>query len=144
MRFLLRTAAWLCVLITLIQAPDAGSQAVSSGSAVPGSSSIDAGDYLYISAQGPRRADGTTTSRFSDQVRQCLDNAKHLVEAAGLTMEHVVYVQVYVEDTSHSQELDDAFAAYFPKDPPARAVLGVARVPEAPLQITAVAVRDRK
>jgi enamine deaminase RidA (YjgF/YER057c/UK114 family) len=144
MRFLLRTAVWLCVLTTLIQPPEAGSQAVSSGAAVPGSSSIDAGDYLYISAQGPRRADGTTTSRFSDQVRQCLDNAKHLVEAAGLTMEHVVYVQVYLEDSSHSQELDDAFAAYFPKDPPARAVLGVARVPEVPLQITAVAVRDTK
>ena len=111
MRFLLRTAVWLCVLTTLIQPPEAGSQAVSSGAAVPGSSSIDAGDYLYISAQGPRRADGTTTSRFSDQVRQCLDNAKHLVEAAGLTMEHVVYVQVYLEDSSHRQELDDAFAA---------------------------------
>src|SRR5262249_53382390 len=60
----------------------------------------------------------------------------------GLTMDHVVYVQVYLEDVSHYGELDEAFAAYFQKTPPARAVLGVARNPESPVQINAVAVRD--
>ena len=143
MSYLIRPVSLLFVLCALVQARDARSQTVRS-SAVPGSSSVDAGDYLYVSAQGPRRADGTTPSKFADQVRQSLDNVKQLVEAAGLTMEHLVYVQVYLEDTNHSQELNEAFAAYFPKDPPARAVLGVARVPEPPLQITAVAVRDRK
>jgi enamine deaminase RidA (YjgF/YER057c/UK114 family) len=59
-------------------------------------------------------------------------------------MDHVVYVQVYLEDTSHYPELNDVFAAYFPKVPPARAVLGVARLPEPTVQITAVAVRDLK
>jgi enamine deaminase RidA (YjgF/YER057c/UK114 family) len=54
----------------------------------------------------------------------------------------VVYVQVYLEDVSQYGELNKAFAEYFPKDPPARGVLGVARVPASPLQITAVAVRD--
>ena len=57
-------------------------------------------------------------------------------------MDHVVYVQVYLEDISTIRELDEVFANYFPHDPPARAVLGVAQVPESPLQITAVAVRD--
>jgi enamine deaminase RidA (YjgF/YER057c/UK114 family) len=57
-------------------------------------------------------------------------------------MDHVVYVQVYLEDTSHYGELNEVFANYFPKEPPARGVLGVARVPESPLQITAVVVRD--
>src|SRR5215475_15802542 len=57
-------------------------------------------------------------------------------------MDHVVYVQVYLEDVSHYGELDETFAAYFPKTPPARAVLGVARNPESPVQINAVAVRD--
>ena len=34
------------------------------------------------------------------------------------------------------------FGEYFPKTPPARAVLGVARVPDPPIQINAVAVRN--
>ena len=51
---------------------------------------VDAGDYVYISAQGPRRPDGSMPSTFAAQVRQSLDNVKAIVEAAGLTMEHVV------------------------------------------------------
>jgi 2-iminobutanoate/2-iminopropanoate deaminase len=126
------------------QLPIALAQSAPGANDAPRSPSFDAGDYLYISGQGPRRADGTTPTKFADQVRQSLDNVKRLVETAGLTLDRVVYLQVYLEDTSHYSELNEVFSAYFPKDPPARGVLGVARVPEASLQITAVAVRDRK
>ena len=106
------------------------------------SPAVDAGDYLYISAQGPHRADGSLPAAYRDQVRQALDNVKAVVEAAGLTMQHVVYTQVYLEDMSQYEEMDRAFADYFGKTPPARAALGVARVPDPPIQVSAVAVRD--
>ena len=103
----------------------------------------DAGDYVYISGQGPHRPDGTLPASFAEQVRQALDNIKAIVEAAGLTLDHVVYTQVYLEDVNKHAEVNKVFAAYFAgKTPPARAVLGVARVPEPPIQISAVAVRD--
>jgi len=107
-----------------------------------GSQAIDAGDYVYVSGQGPHKADGSTPSSFTNQVKQCLDNIKSLVEAAGLTMDNVVYVQVYVDDAAKYAELNQAFAAYFPKDPPARGILGVAANPDSSIQITAMAVRD--
>jgi reactive intermediate/imine deaminase len=103
---------------------------------------VDAGDYLYVSAQGPRRQEGSVPTNFADQVRQSLQNIKSVVEAAGLNIDHVVYVQVYLEDMNQFGELNKIFADYFPKNPPARAVLGVARLPVPPLQISAVAVRD--
>ena len=106
------------------------------------SPAVDDGDYIYISAQAPRRADGSLPAKFGEQVRQALNNVKRLVEAAGLSMDHVVYTQVYLEDTNEFDEVDRAFGDYFGKTPPARAVLGVARVPEPPIQISAVAVRD--
>jgi enamine deaminase RidA (YjgF/YER057c/UK114 family) len=109
-----------------------------------GSPGIDAGDYVYLSGQGPRRQDGSTPTEFADQVRQCLENVRAMIEAAGLTMDHVVYVQVYLDDMSHYDGLDKAFADYFPKTPPARAVLGVARLTDPAVQITAIAVRDLK
>lgn len=108
------------------------------------SASIDAGDYVYVSGQGPRRSDGTIPIKFADQVRQALENVRSVVEAAGLTINHVVYVQVYLEDTNRYAELNEVFARYFPKEPPARAVLGVAKLPAAAVRITAVAVRDLK
>jgi reactive intermediate/imine deaminase len=105
---------------------------------------IDAGDYVYISGQGPRGPEGTLPATFSAQVRQSLENVKAVVEAAGLTMENVVYAQVYLEDVAKYDELNKVWAEYFPKTPPARAVLGVARVPDSPVQVMAVAVRDLK
>jgi enamine deaminase RidA (YjgF/YER057c/UK114 family) len=109
-----------------------------------GSPGVDAGDYVYVSGQGPRRPDGSTPPNFADQVRQSLENVRTVVEASGLTLDHLVYVQVYLEDMSQYGVLDKAFAEFFPRVPPARAVLGVARLPEPSLQITAVAVRDLK
>ena len=134
---LLGAAAFLGAQLPIARAQSGPNEAL-------GSPSFDAGDYVYISGQGPRRADGTTPTKFADQVRQSLDNVKHQIERAGLTLHHVVYLQVYLEDTSHYSELNEVFSAYFPKDPPARGVLGVARVPEPSVQITAVAVRDLK
>lgn len=107
-----------------------------------GPNGLDVGDYVYVSAQGPHRADGSAAADFVGQARQCLENIRKVVESAGLSMEHVVYVQVYLEDVKNYPDLNNVFASYFPHDPPARGVLGVARVPEAPVQITAVAVRD--
>jgi reactive intermediate/imine deaminase len=103
---------------------------------------VDAGDYVYISGQGPRGANGSIPTTVGEQVHQTLDNIKAIVEAAGLTMDHVVYTQVYLENMSQYDEMDHVFGEYFGKSLPARAVLGVARVPDSSIQISAVAVRD--
>lgn len=106
------------------------------------SPAVDAGDYVYVSAQGPLRPDGSTPATFAADVRQALDNLKAIVESTGLTMENVVYTQVYLDDIKKYDEMNGVFAEYFPKTPPARAVLGVARIAEPPIQISAVAVRS--
>ena len=98
------------------------------------SPAVDAGDYVYISAQGPRTGDGASPPTFRAQVHQALDNIKAIVESAGLTMDHVVYTQVYLEDISKYEEMNAVFAEYFRKAQPARAVLGVARIPDPPIR----------
>jgi reactive intermediate/imine deaminase len=103
---------------------------------------ILAGDYLYVSGQGARPPAGEMSSDFDEQVRQTLENVKAIVEAAGLTMDHIVYTQVYLEDITRFAAMNRVYAAYFPKNPPARATLGVAKTPGTPVEINAVAVRD--
>ena len=103
---------------------------------------VDAGDYVYISGQGPRRPDGTLPASLAEQVKQAFDNVEAVIEAAGLTKEHVVYIQVYLDDMHNYETMDKVFAEYFGKMAPARAVLGVAKVPESPVEINAVAVRS--
>ena len=106
------------------------------------SAGVDAGDYVYISGQGPLRPDGSLPVSFSEQCRQALDNVRSVLEAAGLSLVNVAYTQVYLEDISHYEEVNRVFAGYFGKTPPARAVLGVARLPDSPIQINAIAVRN--
>ena len=80
---------------------------------------------------------------FTAQTRQCLDNVKSIVEAGGLTMRNVVYSQVYLSDSKNLEAFEKVWGEYFPKDAPARGVLGVHRMPtETPVEINAVAVRD--
>ncbi|MGH9853896.1 MAG: RidA family protein, partial [Blastocatellia bacterium] len=77
--------------------------------------------------------------------RQCLENVKAIVEAAGLTMEHVVHMQLYLEKMSWLSEVDRVYAEYFPKNPPARVVIGTAKMPtDTTVEMTVVAIRDLK
>jgi reactive intermediate/imine deaminase len=109
----------------------------------PYSPGILAGDFLYVSGQGVRRPDGQMPSGFEDQAVQCLENVKTIVEAAGLTMEHVVYTHVYLDNMANYDAMNRVYARYFSRNPPARATVGVFHLPtDTPLEINAVAVRD--
>jgi reactive intermediate/imine deaminase len=109
----------------------------------PYSPGIQAGEYLYVSGQGAARPDGTFPDSSEEQTLQCLNNVRKIVEAAGLTMEHVVYAHVYLKDISAYESMDSAWRKVFAKNPPARAVVGVTKMPtDTPVEITVVAVRD--
>ena len=110
----------------------------------PYSPGILAGDFLYVSGQGGRDPAGTLPATIEGQARQTLQNVKAIVEAAGLTMEHVVYSQVYLVDIAHHDAMDRVWKEFFSNAPPARAVLGVHRLPtDIAVEINAVAFRDR-
>ena len=108
----------------------------------PYSPGIDAGDYIYVAGQGAEAPDGRMPATFEEQVRQTLENVKAVVQTVGLTMEHVVYTQVYLEDMRNLDRMNRIYAEYFPRTPPARATLGVAKLAGTPVEINAVAVRD--
>ncbi len=108
----------------------------------PYSPGILTDDFLYVSGQGAKNDAGQIPPGLEHQLRQCFDNVKTIVEAAGLTMEHVVYTQVYLTDASEEAPLNAVWKQYFPKSPPARSVIGVARLPGTPVEMSAVAVRD--
>lgn len=102
-----------------------------------------AGKFLYVSGQGAKDSQGEYPRTAAGQVRQTLDNVKLIVEAAGLTMEHVVYSQLYVTDRAAYEEALAGWSEYFKGAGPALAVLGVSRIPgDTPVEINAVAVTD--
>ncbi len=110
----------------------------------PYSPGLWAGDRLYVSGQGSRGADGQLPAKPEAQIRQTLDNVKAIVEAAGLTMDHVVFSHIYYQDLAHYDTLNRVWREYFRGTPPARATVQVAAMPTAtPFEINAIAVRDK-
>jgi Putative translation initiation inhibitor, yjgF family len=99
-------------------------------------------DFLYVSGQGAKDAEGKIAADMEGQLRQCFENVKTIVEAAGLTMEHVVYAQVYLTEFADEGPLNNVWKRYFPRRPPARSTIGVAKLPGTPVEMTVVAVRD--
>jgi 2-iminobutanoate/2-iminopropanoate deaminase len=59
------------------------------------------------------------------QVEQTMQNVKAILEASGSSMENVLRVECFLGSRDGFPALNAAFLKYFPKDPPARAVLMV-------------------
>ncbi len=109
----------------------------------PYTPALQVGNLLYVSGQGARDAKGDLASSVADQLRQSFRNVKTVVEAAGLTMDHLVYVQVYVTNPSAYSELPSVWSEFFEAGGPALSLLGVTAMPvETPVEINAVAVAD--
>ncbi|KJZ14365.1 endoribonuclease [Marinomonas sp. S3726] len=60
------------------------------------------------------------------QARQTMDNLKHTIEAAELTMDHVTQVLIYVTDRSQLPVFNKVYADYFAAPYPNRAAMIVA------------------
>jgi len=93
------------------------------------SQAIRVGPTLYVS--GTVGIDPLTSqlagSTIQEQTRQALLNCENILRAAGATLENVVDVHVLLARPGDFAGLNEAYAEFFPVDPPARAVgkLGV-------------------
>ena len=57
--------------------------------------------------------------------KRVLDNIKHNVEASGLTMDDLVWVQVFSSNLADYADFNTVYRGYFKGPMPARAFLGV-------------------
>ncbi|MBU1376851.1 MAG: RidA family protein [Alphaproteobacteria bacterium] len=91
--------------------------------APPFSAAVWAGNTLYISGMtdGGAALGGTP----GDAAKRVLDSLKRAVEAGGLTMDDLTWVQVFSSDLADYQAFNDLYRTYFKGPLPARAYLGV-------------------
>jgi 2-iminobutanoate/2-iminopropanoate deaminase len=77
------------------------------------------------------------------QARRCLENLAAVCEAAGATLADAVRLTVYTTRLEEFAAINEAYAAFFAAEPPARVAVGVAALPKgAMVEIDAiVAVR---
>src|SRR5579862_9848344 len=87
------------------------------------SSAMEGDGYVYVAGQSGARADGSLPTDFSAQASQAFDKVKAVITAAGLTMDNVVYLQIYLDNVESYPQLAAVFKKFFPTTPPAAAVL---------------------
>ncbi len=74
------------------------------------------------------------------QTRQVLANLAHVLEAAGSGLDRALKTTVYLKSMDEFPRMNEAYATFFPAQPPARATVEVARLPkDARVEIDCVA-----
>ena len=64
------------------------------------------------------------------QARRALENARAIVQAAGLTLADVVKVTVFLRDLGEFGAVNEVYREFFPEAPPARSLVEVSRLPK--------------
>jgi 2-iminobutanoate/2-iminopropanoate deaminase len=88
------------------------------------SQAIRAGEFLFLSGQGPYDAAGERVgASVAEQVRQVLQNLDAVARAAGGSLDDAVRVGMYISDLRHFDEMDAEYRTFFGDPMPARTTI---------------------
>lgn len=110
----------------------------------PYSQAIEANGIVFLSGQLPV---DPSTGEFvpggvAEQTKQCFENIKNVLAAAGLTTANIVKTTVFLADMSLFAEMNSVYATYFEGDFPARSAFAVKALPKGALvEIESIAVK---
>ncbi|MFC4855114.1 RidA family protein [Actinophytocola glycyrrhizae] len=111
---------------------------------VPLTHGIRKGNILQVAGQvafhpSTNEIVGTTVT---EQTRQVMHNVRAILEAGGATLDDVVMCRVYLTDTAHFGEMNDAYREFFEESFPARTTVYVGLPENLLVEIDALAVLD--
>src|SRR4051794_2858669 len=119
-------------LVTASDAPDAIG---------PYTHAVRAGGVLYCSGALPidPATDELRDGSLAESTEQCLRNLSAVCDAGGTGLDRAIRVTIYTTAMEAFAEINEAYAAFFPSEPPARVAVGVATLPKgATVEIEAV------
>lgn len=141
LRRTLTLAAALAALATPAVARAQGKQVIAGpGNRNPTlSAGIRVGDLLFLSGQL-----GGNDSTIEGQTKQALEAMKPILEAAGTTVDNVVKCTVFLTDVKEFAKMNEAYRAFFTKDPPARSTVVVAALVRASAKVEIECIASMK
>ncbi|MGD2070006.1 MAG: RidA family protein [Gemmatimonadota bacterium] len=119
-----------------------GSRSVDDADALPFSGGVLVGNTLYLSGTIGLDEDQQVPDSAEEEARLVLDNVRSTLEAADMTMDDLVSVQVFCSDVAHYDAFNRVYRTYFTGEFPARAFIGAGTLLfEARFEVQGVAVR---
>ncbi len=97
----------------------------------PYSHAVESGDTVYFSGQTPIDSDTGKLAEGSitEQTEQCFRNLFNVLEAAGLSPDDVVKVNVFLTNMDNFSAMNQVYEKQFSSPYPARTTIGVASLP---------------
>jgi len=88
----------------------------------PYSPAVRAGDFIYVSGQGPidPATDKLTPGDIQHETRRVLTNIRTILAACGATMADVVKCSAFLKDGSDFKAMNEVYAEFFGETRPAR------------------------
>ena len=110
----------------------------------PYSQAVEADGWVYLSGQTPTvfETGKLLSADIGKQAGQCFANLKRVMDAAGLTWDNIVKVNVFLTDIGKFAEMNAVYGTIFEMPYPARTTVAVAALPMgAEIEIDMVARR---
>ena len=97
----------------------------------PYSHAIESGDLLFLSGQTPVDSQNgkLVEGDIVEQTTQCFKNLFNVLEAAGLTPDHVQKVNVFLTNMDNFTAMNEVYSKQFSEPYPARTTIGVSSLP---------------
>ncbi|MDQ7772408.1 MAG: RidA family protein [Elusimicrobiales bacterium] len=108
----------------------------------PYSQAVETGSLIFISGQLPvdARTGQMAPPDVKAQTEAVLRNILGIMAAKGLPLDNIIKTTVYMTDLGQFQAMNEVYAKYFQKHPPARATVEVKALPKGALvEIEAIA-----
>ena len=112
----------------------------------PYSPAVRAGDFLFVSGQGPvdPATDKMSFGDIKHETRLVLTNIKRILEGCGASMADVVKCSVFLSDGRDFAAMNEVYAEFFGNDKPARTTVEAKfAVPEMKVEIDCIAYKPR-
>lgn len=109
----------------------------------PYSQATIAGNLVFASGQAALDAQTGTlvAGDVAEQTAQVMRNLQAVLEAAGSSLGQVLKTTVYLADMADFAAMNEAYARFFPQNPPARTTIQAARLPlDARVEIELIAL----
>jgi 2-iminobutanoate/2-iminopropanoate deaminase len=98
----------------------------------PYSQAVRTNGFLFVSGQvalDPKSGEFVGTD-IRQQTERVMENLKAILEAAGVSLSHVVRTTVFLKDLNDFIAMNETYARYFTAAPPARSTVQAARLPK--------------
>ncbi len=111
------------------------------GTARPFAKAVRAGDFIHISGQVPACNGEIVPGGIVEQTEQVMENLIAVLAAAGCGPEHVIKVNVWLDDPRDFTSFNAVFGRYFRDHPPARSTVQAMLMVDARVEMDAIAYK---